>query len=174
MSQKNLPEPPENQSDGKWWQFGPTTWMLVGGLLLLNVGCFLQPNLLDLVFAGLGNLLDFRLWPWWYFLCLILVLGFSVRWFLLLQARINDDLDSQGLEEAKWFCWLSGTITGLSVLLILLHQTGMMRRMYRTLNLMFGYGHFSIWALLIFAGIFGIIGLLVFLTGKWISSIQTD
>jgi len=174
MSQKNVPKPSEKQLDAKGWQFGPTTWILVGGFLLLNVGCFLQPSLLDSMLAGLSNLLDFRTWPWWYFLCLIIVLGFSVRWFLLYQTHVNDDFDPQSREEAKWFCWLSGTITGLLTLLVVLHRIGVMRRMYHTFYLMFGQGHFSIWALFIFAGIFAVIGLFIFLTGKWISSIQVD
>ena len=174
MSLQNTLTSPEKQPGKKWWQFSTTTWMLVGGLVLLNIGCFLQPSLLDSMFAGLANLLDFRTWPWWYFLCLIAVLAFSVRWFLLYQTYVNEGFDQLSAEEAKWFCWLSGTISGILALWVVLHRTGAMRPMYSQFWLMFGMGHFTIWALLIFGGIFGIVGLLVFLTGKWISSIQTD
>lgn len=157
-----------------WWRFGSSAWLLLGGLLLFNVGCFLQPSLLDMVFAGLFNLLDFRTWPWWYFLCLVAVLAFSVRWFFLYQKKINDDFDPVSAEEAKWFCRLTGAATGLLAVLVILHRTGMLRRMYGTLNYMFGYGAFSIWALLIFAVIFCLIGLFVYLTAKWIATLQVD
>lgn len=157
-----------------WWQFGSSAWLLLGGLLLFNIGCFLHPSLLDTVFAGLFNLIDFRTWPWWYFLCLVATLAFSVRWFFLYQKKINDDFDPVSEEEAKRFCHLTGSLTGLFAALLILHRTGLMRRMYGTLNYMFGFGAFSIWALLIFAVIFGLIGLFVFLIWKWMATIQVD
>lgn len=170
LASKNRAKP----TSEPWWKFGSTTWMLIGGLLLFNVGCFLQPSLLDAVFAGLFNLIDFRTWPWWYFLCLITVLAFSVRWFLLYQKKINDDFDSQSLEEAVWFCRLTGAVTVVLAVLVVLHRTGLLRKAYYTLNTMFGYGAFSIWALLIFAVIFGLIGLFVYLVGKWLATIRVD
>ena len=165
---------PENAPSEPWWKFGPATWMLILGLVLLNVGCFLRPTLLDTLIAGLFHLLDFRTWPWWYFLCLIAVLAFSVRWFFLYQKKIDDDFDPRSLEEAKWFCRLTGSLTALLAVLSVLHRTGMLRRCYYTLNGMFGYGAFSIWALLLFAVIFGLIGLFVFLIGKWIASLRAE
>ena len=174
MSQNSASKNQVTSSSEPWWRFGSTTWMLIGGLLLFNVGCFLQPSLLDTVFAGLFNLLDFRTWPWWYFLCLIAVLGFSVRWFLLFQKKINDEFDPQSLEEAKWFCWLTGAVTALLAVLVVLHRTGLLRRAYTSLNYMFGYGAFSIWALLIFFGILAVIGMIVALAWKWIGTIQAD
>ena len=156
-------KPAEKLPGDPWWQFGPDTLMLIGGLILISAGCF---SPLDLF--------DFRLWPWWYFLCLVIVLAFSVRWFLLYRTLVNDDFDPQSLEEAQWFCWLSSTTTAVLALLVVSHQIGLMRYMYFTLNYTFGYGGFSFWALLIFAVIIGVIGLLAALTWKWISSIPID
>lgn len=174
MSQQLASKNQVSPSSEPWWRFGSTTWMLIGGLLLFNVGCFLQPSLLDTVFAGLFNLLDFRTWPWWYFLCLIAVLAFSVRWFFLYQKKIEGDFDPQSLKEAKWFMRLSGTITGVLVVLIVLHRFGLIRPMYYSLHYMFGMGAFSIWALLIFFGILVLIGLLVFLAWKWVAAFQVE
>ncbi len=51
MSQNSASKNQVTSSSEPWWRFGSTTWMLIGGLLLFNVGCFLQPSLLDTVFA---------------------------------------------------------------------------------------------------------------------------
>lgn len=171
LATKNRTNP---SSDDAWWRLGSSTWLLVGGLLLFNVGCFLQPALLDTVFGGLFNLFDFRTWPWWYFLCLIAVLAFSVRWFILYVKMVDDEFDPQSLEEARWFCLLTGSLTGLFAVLLVLHRTGLMRRMHGTLNYMFGFGAFSIWALLIFFGILAVIGMIVALAWKWVSSFEAD
>ena len=174
MSHNTVSKNKMESSNDSWWQFGTSTWLLIGGLLLLNVGFFLHPTLFDTILIGIVSLFDFRTWPWWYLLCLVAVLAFSVRWFLLYIKKINDEFDLSSREEAKWFCRLTGAATCLFVLLIVLHQTGILRKMYSTLNLMFGYGAFSIWALLFFALIFSLIGLFVYLIGKWVATLQID
>lgn len=170
LASKNQVNPPSDS----WWRFGSSTWLLLGGLVLFNVGCFLQPTLLDTVFVGLFNLIDFRTWPWWYFLCLVAVLTFSVRWFFLFQKKINDDFDPQSFDEARAFCRLTGVLTVVLAIVMVLHRTGLMRRIYATLNYMFGFGAFSIWALLIFFGILTVIGVIVAMVWKWLGTIQID
>jgi len=54
----------DRDPDEKWYQLSASTWLLIGGLLLFNIGCFLSPGLIDDIF----RLLDVRLWKWWYFL----------------------------------------------------------------------------------------------------------
>ncbi|MDR0706133.1 MAG: hypothetical protein LBF88_14260 [Planctomycetaceae bacterium] len=129
---------------------------------------------MDAVLVGCFNVLDFRTWPWWYFLGLIAVLGFSVRWYLLYQKRLNDDFDPQSLEECKWFCRFSGTITFLFAVFVFLHRFSLLRRLYYPLYFWFGYGRFSFEALLIFMTIFVIIGVITFLVWKWISALQSE
>jgi hypothetical protein len=148
--------------------------LLIAGLVLLNIGCFLKPFILDTVLVGCFNLLDFRTWSWWYFLGLITVLGFSVRWFLLYQKHLNDEFDPQSLEECKWFCRLSGTVTLIFAVFVFLHRFSLLRRLYYPLYFWFGYGNFSFLALLIFMIIFVIIGVITFLVWKWITTLQSE
>ncbi len=164
----------ETPKTDSWWKFNTTTWLMVGGLLLLNIGCFLRPSILDTLMVGLFNLLDFRTWPWWYFLCLILVMAFSVRWFVLYQKRVNDDFDEMGLEEAKWFYRLSYSATGLLAALIVLHRTTLLRKLYHQLTYMYVQGGLSVWSLLLGLAVVGIVCLFIWLIGKWMSCIRTD
>ncbi len=170
LSTKNIEATQETEAT---W-FGSTTWLLVGGLLLLNVGCFLNPSLLDAVMAGIFNLLDFRTWPWWYFLCLIAVMAFSVRWFSLYIKKVNDEFDDLNQEEVKWFYCLSFSATGLFAGLFVLHRTGLLRMLYRQLTYMYVQGGLSFWSLLLGLIVVGIVCLFIWLIGKWIGSIQVD
>ncbi len=173
MQQLSTKKIEETQGTEATW-FGTTTWLLVGGLLLLNVGCFLNPSLLDAVMASVFNLLDFRTWPWWYFLCLIAVMAFSVRWFSLYIKKVNDEFDDLNQEEVKWFCRLSYSATGLFAALFLLHRTGLLRKLYRQLTYMYVQGGLSFWSLLLGLLVVGIVCLFIWLIGKWIGSIQVD
>jgi hypothetical protein len=164
----------QNSPNEPWWKFSITTWLFITGLVLLNIGCFLRPFILDAVLQSCFNLLDFRTWPWWYFLGLITVLGFSVRWFLLYQKHLNDEFDLQSSEECKWFCWLSGTITLLLIVLVFLHRLLWLPRFYYPLYFWFGYGNFSFEALLIFATIFVIISVIAFLVWRWATTLPSQ
>jgi hypothetical protein len=160
-----------------WWKLSimnVTTWLLISGLVLLNIGCFLKPSILDAIMAGIFNLLDFRTWVWWYFLGVLVVLAFSVRWFLLYQKSVNNDFDLQHSEEAKWFCLLSGTLTFLFIVFVFLHRILLLRRLFYPLYWWFGYGRFSFEALLIFTAVFVIIGITVFLVWKWITVLMSE
>ncbi|MDR1963187.1 MAG: hypothetical protein LBQ50_05370 [Planctomycetaceae bacterium] len=170
LSSKTL----QKQSVDPWWKFSTTTWLFIAGLVLLNIGCFLKPSILDTLLLGLFNLLDFRTWTWWYFLGLVAVLAFSVRWFLLYQTYINENFDLQSLEEAKWFCRLSGTLTFLLAVFIFLHRFSLLRWLYNPLYFWLGFGAFSFSALLIFTVIFVMIGFVVFLVWKWMTTLQEN
>jgi hypothetical protein len=164
----------QNSPNEPWWKFSITTWFFIAGLVLLNIGCFLQSFIFDTLLVGCFNLLDFRTWPWWYFLGLITVSVFSVRWFLLYQKHLNDEFDLQSSEECKWFCRLSGTITLLLAVFVFLHRFSLLRRFYNPLYFWFGYGNFSYEALLIFTIIFVIIGVITFLVWNWITTLQSE
>ncbi|MDR1964120.1 MAG: hypothetical protein LBQ50_10110 [Planctomycetaceae bacterium] len=174
MKNTTSPQMLQKSSSEPWWKFSMTTWLFIAGLVLLNIGCFLKPSILDTLLVCLFNLLDFRTWPLWYFLGLIGVPVFSVRWFLLYQTYINDDFDLQSLEEAKWFCRLSGTLTFLFIIFVFLHRFSLLRRLYNPLYFWLGYGTFSFVALLIFTMIFVIIGFVTFLVWKWITTLQEN
>lgn len=172
------PTLPESPNDARW-NFRITTWLLVGGLVLLNVGCFLSPSILDIVLSGIFHTLDVRTWAWWYFLGFIVILAFAIRWFLLYQTYINDDFDPQSSEEAKWFCILSGAITFIFAVFVLLHRFFRIVLLYYTYYPLYswfqlGYGAFSLTALLIFIISLVIIGLFVALVWKWLTTIQID
>jgi hypothetical protein len=159
------------------WHFGTTTWLVIIGLILLNIGFFLHPfvSVAGGFFADLFSLLDFRTWPFWYFICLVFVVGCSVRWFFLYRKYVNDDLDQLHSEEAQWFCCLSGSITLLLAVLVFLHRFSFLRRIFHPLYLFFGYGDFSYFALFMFAVLLSAIVVVCFFAWKWILTIiDTD
>ncbi|MDR2642158.1 MAG: hypothetical protein LBC74_05125 [Planctomycetaceae bacterium] len=165
---KNATSTPNKLSKESWWKFSLTTWQLIIGLVLLNIGCFLKPTLLDTLLKSLFNVVDIRTWAWWYFICLIIVVGFSIRWYLLYQTYKNNDFDPLSSEEAKWFCMLSGTITFLGIVFIFLHRFSLLRWLFNPLYLWFGVGTVSFASLLLVISIFAVVGFLVFLICKWV------
>ncbi|MDR2171106.1 MAG: hypothetical protein LBP59_13260 [Planctomycetaceae bacterium] len=160
----------ENQNDA-WWKFSKSAWLLIIGLVLFNIGCFASLSVLDRFFNEIFYLFDFRTWSWWYFVCLIIVVTFSIRWYLFYQKYIDDDFDWQSLDECKWFCILSGTITAILAIIVILHRYSLLGYFYYPVYYWLGFGGFSFFALQIFTVIFVIIGTLVFLIYKWITTL---
>ncbi|GHT42496.1 hypothetical protein FACS189443_5570 [Planctomycetales bacterium] len=160
----------DDSQDEAWWQFSPTMWLLIVGLILSNVGCFLSPSMWD-------NLLDVRKYPWWYFWGLVGIPIFAVRWYFFYQTYLDDDFDEGSWEEARRFCHLSGTLTAIFAVLVFLHQffrVSTLYYAYYSLGSWFrlGHGAFSFAALLTLTIILAMIGLIVYLFGKWITAIQ--
>jgi hypothetical protein len=172
---KKISTPPTTSSNKSKWKllqkFSKTTWLLVVGIVLLNVGCFLPITALSKLATDFFNLVDIRTWSWWYFVCLIVVIAFSIRWYLLYQKHINNDFDPQSSHECKWFCILSGVVTMLIALIVFLHRFSLLRIFYSPLYFWFGYGDFSLAVLLIIATIITVVVVLVFLVWKWITTL---
>ena len=61
-----------------WYHFSRNTWFLIAGLAFYNYVCFTNPVFLDSVLRRL----DVRLWPWWYFSCLVVIVIFSIIRFV--------------------------------------------------------------------------------------------
>jgi poly(3-hydroxybutyrate) depolymerase len=83
---RNFQEEVIQQSNGEhWYRQSAETWFLVGGLVLFNVGCLVNPGMPDHLF----QLLDFRFWHWWYFVVLLLITALSIKWFAPFRSRDN-------------------------------------------------------------------------------------
>lgn len=126
-----------------WWQRDISTYLLIGGLLLFNIAIFVSPALLDYGIVRIVRVLDFRLWPWWYFLVLVVIVVFSIRWFIIAKAWYNDDLDEIDFLSAKKFLLMSITVTAELFILILLHATALLKILYWPLWLWFRFGTYS-------------------------------
>jgi hypothetical protein len=164
---KNVTSTSNKSSKEAWWKFNLTTWQLIVGIVLLSIG-FVKPTVLDALSKSLFNVVDIRTWAWWYFICLIAVVGFSIRWYLFYQTYKNNDFDPLSSEEAKWFCLLSGTITFLGIVFIFLYRFSLLRWLFSPLSLWFGFGTVSFASLLLLISIFVVVGFLVFLICKWV------
>jgi Na+/H+ antiporter NhaD/arsenite permease-like protein len=112
----------KNSQNKLLFKLDTTTWLLVVGLVLFNVGCFLPLSNLENLIICFFNLIDFRTWAWWYFVCLGAVVAFSIHWFLIYQNYTNNNLDPKKIEEYKWFCILSGTIVFIIAVFVFLHR----------------------------------------------------
>ncbi|MDR2171952.1 MAG: hypothetical protein LBP59_17545 [Planctomycetaceae bacterium] len=163
----------KNSKNVSWWKFSnKSIWLLVVGFVLFSIGYFISPSVLSNLFIGFFSLFDIRTWPWWYFIGLIIIVVFSIRWYMLYQKYVNNDFDPVSLDECKWFCALSGTITILFAIIVFLHRFSLLNSIYYPLYSWFGFGAFSFVALLIFTVIFVLIGALVFLIYQWITTLQ--
>ncbi|MDR1922887.1 MAG: hypothetical protein LBQ66_00820 [Planctomycetaceae bacterium] len=167
----------QKSSKKSWWKLDLTIWFFIVGFVLLTIGVLI-PSIVDAVLvttAGIFkialNMLDFRQWPWWYFICLFAVIAFSVRWSVFYKKNKNDDFDPLSSEEAKWFCVLSGTITLLIIVLVFLHQFALLRPLFNPLYLWFKFGSISFLSLLILTLIFAAAGFLVFVICRWVNVI---
>ena len=147
----------DRDPDEKWYQFSASTWLLIGGLILFNIGCFLSPTLIDDIF----RLLDVRLWPWWYLLFLAIFVAFTVKWFFIY--RDGEDYDELQAEAARRFTRMAVSITVVMAILVLLNVTHLLNFFYDPLTRWLGYGDFTWIAFLSFVLIFcGIIPVIYF------------
>jgi len=123
---KPLNQPPQSEDERPWWKFGLTTWLLIFGLVVINVGIFVKPEMLDKIVTQLWRFLGFvdvRFWPWWYWpVFWIVVIGLVGRY--LLSERI-EFAEVQG-EDADQLIQLRRLVTiivvGLSAVMICVHS----------------------------------------------------
>jgi len=148
----------------EWYHLSPSTWILIGGLILFNIGCFFDPKLIN----GLFRFLDFRLWSWWYFVVLLLIVAFSVKWFWLFQSW--DDLDQVDADIGKRFLYMSITLTVEMLILVLLNATGVLRYIFSPLWYWVGYGHYSNWCfpILLLMGV--VVTVTIYVVKEWITT----
>ncbi|MDR1477979.1 MAG: hypothetical protein LBJ00_03465 [Planctomycetaceae bacterium] len=168
MKNKMTSQASKKLSEEPLWKFGATTWLLVVGIVLLNIGCFSKLSILDMFFGGIFNLFDFRTWAWWYFVIIVAVFVCSIRWYLLYQKYIDDDFDPTSSEEAKCFCLLSGILTLLVVIFVFLHRFSLLQYFYQPLYSWFGFGIVTFAAFLILILLLAIVGLVVYWAWRWI------
>ena len=150
---------PDNE---KWYQLSASTWLLIGGLILFNIGCFLSPTLIDDIF----RLLDVRLWPWWYLLFLAIIVAFTVKWFFIY--RNMDDYDELETEAAKRFNRMAVSITVVMAILVLLNVTQLFGFFYYPLTRWLGVGEFTWVAVLSFILVFCTIVPIVYFVKEWL------
>jgi hypothetical protein len=165
-------QPPQKIQSDPWWKFNKLTLLLIVGLILINVGNFLTLSFIGNLFISFFSLFDVRTWPWWYFICLIVVTVFSIRWYRLYQKYVNDDFDPMSSYECKWFCILSGFITAIIAAIFFLHWSSLLKYLYGSLYSWFGYGNVSFVAFLTITAILAVIAGVIFLVCKWITTLK--
>lgn len=142
-----------------WWRLSGRTWCVLAACALASIACTAEPTLIEKTLW----LADFRQWPWWYFVILLIVIGFSVQWYAI------DDADVPGVKAAR-YVRLTGTISVLLFLVAVFHRSGRLRFSYNALYSWFGLGSFSFAALFAFVFVLSASILLVAFTWQWIQS----
>ena len=115
--ESQIEEKPESNAE-RWYRLSAETWCLVGGLVLLNIGCFVNPYLIDCLF----RLADFRFWHWGDFAVLLLIAVLSARWCLPFHLR-NDSNASRQFRCRRVFYVFWFSIVMLIVLRIVFDTT---------------------------------------------------
>lgn len=161
---RNLKGEIVQKSDTKepFWQLSVSTWLLIAGLVLFNIGCFVKPSLLDSILQAL----DVRLWPWWYFIPLAILSIFAVKWGMI--AWRYEDYDEYDREAASRFMRMSISWTVFAGLLLLLNGINVLWRLTEPLKRWFGYGDFSIMGLIAFVAAVVVLIPLVYWTKEWL------
>lgn len=136
----------DSDSDEKWYQLSASTWLLISGLILFNIGCFVKPSVID----SLVRLLDVRLWPWWYFVIVAIYVAFAIKWFLIYRADDYFDFDELDVEAARRFKIMSIVVAIEMLAIVLLHSSGIMSTMGYPFYQWLSYGTFSWSAMLMF------------------------
>jgi hypothetical protein len=152
----------DRDPDEKWYQLSASTWFLIGGLILFNIGCFLNPTLID----DIVRLLDVRLWPWWYLLFLAVFVAFTIKWFFIY--RYWEDYDELQTEAAKRFIRMAIAFSVVMTILVLLNGTFLFRYICDLLIRWLGYGELTWFAFLSFVLIFCVVGPIVYFIKEWL------
>ena len=78
----------------------------MGGLVLLNIGCFVNPHLIDCLF----RFADFRFWHWGYFAVLLLIVALSVKRCMPFRLRNDSNAGRQfRCRHMLYFFWFVAT-----------------------------------------------------------------
>ena len=167
-SQENKQLHPDDENKS-WRQWDTNTYLLIVGLLLFNIAVFAQPALLDYIIIGTLRALDFRLWPLWYFLVLLVIVAFSVKWFLLAKAWYDEGFDDNDHESASKFLLMSVTITAELLILVVLHATALLQSLSWPLWIWLQFGTYSNMAMVAF--FLAILAVIVtfYITKEWLA-----
>jgi len=158
----------KTDDDGSWYQFSTSIWLLIGGLILFNIGCFVNPGLID----GMFRMLDVRLWPWWYFPMLVLFIAFAVRWsFIYRNWKNYDDLD---MEAARRFTRMAVTMIVIMAIFVLMNITNRLLYFYYHLSDWLLQGIFSWVAILTLVMILAVIFVVIYVTKEWLVTFWKD
>lgn len=160
-----------NEKDAAWWHLSSSTWFLIGGLILFNIGSFFNPLILNPVFAIL-RIFDVRFWSWYFVFNLLLLLGFSIKCY---QFYMNwDDYDTLDKLNAKCFINMSVSILIVAFVILCIGNLGLFQTYYRELYLWFRFGTFTWTAGFAFSLIFLLFAPVFYFTKEWILSFWNE
>lgn len=152
----------DHSDEEKWWKLSPSTLLLFAGLILFNLGCFLDPHLIDRCI----RFFDVRFWPWWYFLFPLLAAG-SFFQFYRIKRDWSDYFDYEK-KRAKQFICLSVTLLLILMFFVVLFESGKVNVFFRPVGAWFGYGYFTFAALIRCALLTAGIVPLIYFAKEWI------
>ena len=155
----------DDLGEREWYRLSPELWLLIGGLVLFNIGCFFNSNII----TSIWGLLEFRLCPWWYFVGLLLIVVFSIKWFQIFRAW--DDLEPTDSEIAKRFLHMSITISAEILIIILLNAVGFIRPLSLPLWYWLNFGHYSHAGILVFLVICIAVTATVYVIKEWLIAV---
>lgn len=128
-------ESPEN---APWWRLSASTWLLLAGLVLFNVGCFMKPTILDAVL----HFFDIRLWPWEILTLLLVAAAVSFQCWRI--RRDWSEYYDYEKKHARSFIALSVTILLILCCLFALSLTGRFALFFRPMVNWFVRGHYTL------------------------------
>ena len=121
---QNAPDVHDTRSS-RWWEFGVTTWLLIVGLVVINVGMFVSPELLERLGGRIWRLLSFvdvRYWPWWYWpIFWIIVIGAVTRYLLTGRIEMMEAQREDSTQHYQLRRLITILTVGLTALLICVH-----------------------------------------------------
>lgn len=134
----------ESYSEDSIWKFGTSTWILILGLILFNVGCFVNPTFLNTFLYAL----DFRFWPWWYFVFIFIMVGFCIHWIRLRIRSQEFEWDPLDEESAIRFKRMAVVLSAEMIVAIIVHKAKVGYALIRPFLMWCMFGTFD-WSVLI-------------------------
>ncbi|MGL6193706.1 MAG: hypothetical protein ACRC2T_02650 [Thermoguttaceae bacterium] len=151
----------------RWWQFDSTTWILIAGLVIINVAFFIDISAVLSYIATIGKILDVRLWPRWYLPIVMIIVVCAVKWLWNYLSWKNDDLDDYNAEKSWAFFVMSATLSLEAIILIVLHATKILKFLFLHLWMWFYIGSYSYAAVLCFLLICAFIMVAIYVVRCW-------
>lgn len=111
-SEKTISKP-----DAPWWRLPVRTWLVLALVAIVSLCGCLFPDAFDTCLRLACVMADFRLWPRWYFIAIVVVLACSVYWF-----SFYVQTERHGFDK-RWRSVLPVALTGAASVVLFLVLT---------------------------------------------------
>ncbi len=154
--------------DEPWWKLDFSTLLLIGGLVLFNIGAFIHPTIVDRIVGAL----DVRYWPWWYILPVLVFLGLAIKWCSVYSGIANNTIPLARREIELTFVVMTMTIAVEVGIFLILCLAGLVSTIFSPLYFLVNFGYFSFRAAIVILCLLAATGWTLFTVWMWYDAVR--